>query len=78
MAEIVDETSRGTENIYKVVTSSTFKRRAVAKARREVHPLIPLRDQEIINVSKDRDLGFRTRYIVTVAHNKDEYGMKGY
>jgi hypothetical protein len=78
MTEIIDMTERGDEKIFKVLTASTFNRRAKAKARREVHPMIPLRDQKVINETVDKDLGIRKRYIITITHNKDKYGLEGY
>jgi hypothetical protein len=75
-AKIVDQRDVGEskEDIFSVLATgfkpfSEFNARRAAKT--EVHPLIPLRDQEVINLTVDRDLGFRKRYLITIAHNSD-------
>lgn len=72
-AKIIDEREAGEDRIFDVLSVGFTKRGAIGSAKREVEPLIPMRDIEIINVSVDKDLGYRTRYIVRISHNEDKY-----
>lgn len=71
-ATVVGTEQRGSDDIYYVLTTAIRKRPAIRQAKLEVHPLIPLRDIEVINTALDRDLGVRKRYIVTISHNTDD------
>ena len=71
MARIIDERQLGDERIFDVLSSNFTRKGAVQEAMIEVHPLIPYRDQDVINVTVDKDLGFRTRFIITISHNSD-------
>jgi len=70
-AKIVGTEQRGTDSIYYVLSTALREGLATRQAKLEVHPLIPLRDIEVINTALDSNLGVRRRYIVTITHNTD-------
>lgn len=69
-ATVIDVEDRGEEKVVSLTSSAMTKRAAVRSARLEAADIIPLKDQEVSRVIIDRSLGrFRTRYLVTIAHN---------
>jgi len=68
-----DEREAGEDRIFDVLSVGLTRGAAIRSAKREVSPLIPTRDIEVINSSLDKDLGFRKRYIVRISHNEDTY-----
>lgn len=76
-ATIVDQEERGTERVVTLTSTAVRKRAAVRAARLEAADIIPIKDQEVSRVIVDRPLGrFRTRYLVTIAHNTDSSPLR--
>lgn len=73
-AEIVEIEDRGKEKILRILSRGITERAAVRGAKNEAMAIIPIRDQEVLNITEDRRISrFSTRYIITIAHNQDEY-----
>lgn len=73
-AEIVDVEKRGKERILTLTAQGWNKRAAIRAARNEAASIIPFRDQDVTRIIEERKLGMvNKRFLVTVAHNVDEY-----
>ena len=73
-AEIMEIEDRGREKILRILSRGITERAAVRGAKNEAMAIIPIRDQEVLNITEDRRISrFSTRYIVTISHNPDRY-----
>lgn len=72
-ADIVSNEPRGEgERTLTIVASGISHRAAERSARLEAQPLIPLRDQVVEFIEKERSLGpFKNRYLFRITHNAD-------
>lgn len=72
-AEIVDNQKKGAgERTIAIVASGVTKRAAKRGAMLEAQPMIPLRDQDVDLIEKERSLGpFVSRYLFRITHNED-------
>lgn len=67
-AETIEEEKRGSEYIVRVLARGVTERAAKRAARIEASGVIPMRNQEVVNVSLDKEYNrANKRYIVTVA-----------
>ena len=72
-AEIVSNEPKGEgERTLTIVASGITKRAAKRGARLEAQPMIPIRDQVVELIEKERSLGPLTdRYLFRITHNED-------
>lgn len=62
---------RGETKITRIFARGITKRAAVRAARQEASELIPLHQQDVLNVTFDRKLGpLQSRYLVVISHNR--------
>lgn len=69
-AQTLEIEDRDGQKITRVLSRGLTRRAAVRAARLEANELIPFIQQDVLTVTRDRDLRFQTRYLVTITHNQ--------
>lgn len=67
-AELIDDEFRGDVRILRYEAIGVTKNAAVRGARKEASSIIPVRDQELLNVSKIGKRGVNVAYLVTISN----------
>lgn len=70
-AEVIETEERGDIDIVRVKAIGATRNAAIRGARREADALIPVRFQEVLNVTKEERPGIDDSYLVTIS--EEEY-----
>lgn len=68
-AHVIETEDRGEEKIVRLLSRGITERSAVRSAMIEAGNIIPMPQQDVLNISLDRNLRIGKRYLITITHN---------